>query len=126
MHRLRAKLRWVGEGTPGGYQEYDQTKVIEIGKSRMETRQEEKEEWRGVTRLHHGLQKREIREQVGHATARRAQRKRTGSTINPNPGRRVLEVGGAKINKITPIVRLKLNSTFKTRGVFGKWEMEKD
>ena len=56
MHRLRAKLRWVGEGTPGGYQEYDQTKVIEIGKSRMETRQEG-----GVTCLHHGFQKREIR-----------------------------------------------------------------
>ena len=65
MHRLPAKRRSVGEGSPGGYQEYDQTKVIEIGKSRMETRQEEKEEGRAVTRLHHGLQKQEIREQVG-------------------------------------------------------------
>ena len=44
MHRLPAKRRWVGEGLPGRYQEYNQTKVIEIGKSRMETRQEEKEE----------------------------------------------------------------------------------
>ena len=58
---LPPKRRWVAEGTPRGYQEYDQTKVIEIRKSRMEMRQEEKEEGREVTRLHHGFQKREIK-----------------------------------------------------------------
>ena len=73
----------MGEGPPGGYQEYDQTKVIEIGKSRMETRQKEKEEGKVM------------KFESGKSTQRRSSS--SSST-----------------------------SSFKTRGVSGKWEMEKD
>ena len=83
MHRLPAKRRWVGEGPPGGYQEYNQTKVIEIGKSRMETRQEEKEV-------------KVMKFESGKSTH---QHRLSGSSSS---------------------------STFKTWGVFGKWDMEKD
>ena len=83
MHRLPAKRRWVGEGPPGRYQEYDQTKVTEIGKSRMETRQEEKE---GKV----------MKFESGKSTH---QHRSSGSTST---------------------------SSFKTRGVSGKWDMERD
>ena len=44
MLRLPAKHLWVGEGTPGGYQQDDQTRVTEKknGERCIEARQEEK------------------------------------------------------------------------------------
>ena len=116
MNRLPARRRWVGEGTPGSYQEYDQTTIIEIGGAAWKHDKKKG----GSPSLRHGLPKNE--QNVGHNSSSRSKR---GHVPALDPHRRKFLSRGiafesGKINTTTPIVKLNLQNA----GCFwgnGKW-----
>ena len=102
-----------GRGTPGSYQEYDKTTVIEIGGAAWKH-----DKKGGSPSLRHGLPKNE--QKVGHNSSSRSRR---GYVPALDPHRRKFLSRGiafesGKINTTTPIVKLKLKLNLQDVGCF--------